>query len=104
VAGGLDVVARKAQLTDNSVMPAKWEPVGTGKTYRELWSDETTDRRQVLRDWGIRLVLHCPPRGTTTQTKVIPWEIQVPEGWPMLEVVALPINHDMDTRVAARKA
>ncbi|GAB4961548.1 hypothetical protein MAHJHV54_19550 [Mycobacterium avium subsp. hominissuis] len=27
-------------------------------------------------------MLHCPPRGTTTQTKVIPWEIQVPPEWP----------------------
>lgn len=75
-------MARKAELTANTVVPARWEPVGTGKTYRELWTDEATDRRQVLRDSSIRLVLHCPPRGTTTQTKVIPWEIQVPPEWP----------------------
>jgi hypothetical protein len=74
--------ARKADLTVNTVVPARYDPVGTGKTYQELWSDENTDRRQVLRDSGIRLVLHCPPRGSTTQTKVIPWEIRVPESWP----------------------
>lgn len=79
------LVNRKAELTANTVVPARWEAVGTGKTYRELWSDPNTDRRQVLRDSGIRLVLHCPPRGSTTQTKVIPWEIQTPEDWPVPE-------------------
>jgi site-specific DNA recombinase len=98
------LVARKAELTANTVVPARWEPVGTGRTYRELWSDESTDRRQVLRDSGIRLVLHCPPRGTTTQTKAIPWEIQVPDGWPMPKVVELPSNPDMDARIAALEA
>ncbi|CAN5352199.1 hypothetical protein BH11ACT6_BH11ACT6_01660 [soil metagenome] len=76
------LVAKKAALTVNTIVPARWEPVGTGRTYRELWSDEVTDRRQVLRESKIRLVLHFPPRGTTTQTKVIPWEIQLPEDWP----------------------
>lgn len=84
------LVARKSELSSNAVVPARWEPVPTGKTYRELWSDEATDRRQVLRDADIRLVLHCPPRGTTTQTKVIPWEIRVPEDWPMPETTPIP--------------
>ncbi|ULP48915.1 recombinase family protein [Mycolicibacter virginiensis] len=82
------LVARKAELTANTVTPARWESVGTGKTFRELWADEATDRRQVLRDSGVRLVLHFPPRGTTTQTKVIPWELCHPEDWPEPELTA----------------
>jgi site-specific DNA recombinase len=97
------LVARKAELTANTVVPARWEPVGTGQTYRELWSDETTDRRQVLRDSGIRLVLHCPPRGTTTQTKVIPWDIRTPDDWPQVEPVEPPTDPAFDARIAAQK-
>jgi site-specific DNA recombinase len=97
------LVARKAELTANTVVPARYEPVGTGKSYRELWADESTDRRQVLRDASIRLVLHCPPRGTTTQTKVIPWEIRVPEDWPQPDPVELPTDPDLDARIAALK-
>ncbi len=66
--------------------------------------DGSTDRRQVLRDSRIRLVLHCPPRGTTTQTKVIGWEIQVPEEWPATEVVEIPRDPAFEARVAASKA
>jgi site-specific DNA recombinase len=97
------LVALKKELTANTVVSARWDKVGTGKTYRELWSDETTDRRQVLRDSGIRLVLHCPPRGTTTQTKVMPWEIQTPDDWPLPDPVELPSDPDFDARVAALK-
>jgi site-specific DNA recombinase len=84
------LMARKSDLTVNLVVPARWDSVGTGKTYRELWDDESTDRRQTLRDARIRIVLHCPPRGSATQTKVIPWELQVPDGWPMLETAEIP--------------
>ena len=49
------LVARKAELTANTVVPARWEPVGTGRTYRELWGDESTDRRQVLRSMKDKL-------------------------------------------------
>jgi site-specific DNA recombinase len=70
------LVSRKAELTANAVVPPRWESVGTGKTYRELWTDEGTDRRQVLRDSRIRFVLHLPPHGSTTQTKVIRSEFQ----------------------------
>jgi site-specific DNA recombinase len=97
------LVARKAELIANTVVPARYEPVGTGKTYRELWADESTDRRQVLRDAGIRLVLQCPPRGTTTQTRIIPWKIQVPEDWPTPEPVELPTDPGLDARIAAQK-
>lgn len=97
------LVARKAELTANTVVPARWEPQGTGKTYRELWSDEATDRRQVLREAGIRLVLHCPPRGTATQTKVIPWTLETPEGWPMPEVVEIPRDPDFEARVESSR-
>lgn len=76
------LVNRKKELTAETVIPARWEPVGTGRTYRELWSDPETDRRQVLRDSKIRFVLHCLPPGSTGQTKVLPKEIRVPEGWP----------------------
>ena len=83
------LVARKAELTTNVIVPARWDAVGTGKTYRELWSDPVTDRRQVLRDSGIRVVMHCLPRGSTGHTKVLRWGIEVPESWPQREVVAL---------------
>ncbi len=46
------------------VVPARWERRGTGKTYRELWADPETDRRQVMRDARIRLVLHFVPKGS----------------------------------------
>lgn len=94
------LVARKADLQTNTVVPARWEAVGTGKTYRELWGDPDTDRRQVLRDSGIRLVFHFPPRGSTTQTKVVPWEIQVPDGWPALDQVELPTDSELGKRIA----
>jgi site-specific DNA recombinase len=60
-------------------------PMGLGwhrHEYREAWDDPTTDRRQVLGDSRIRLVLHLPPYGTKTQTKVIQHEYRVPEDWP----------------------
>ncbi|MEB4211295.1 recombinase family protein [Mycobacterium sp. 94-17] len=76
------LVTRKKELTAETVIPARWEPIGTGRTYRELWSDPETDRRQVLRDSKIRFVLHCLPPGSTGQTKVLFKEIQVPNGWP----------------------
>jgi hypothetical protein len=97
------LVARKAELTANTVVPARYEAVGTGRTYRELWADEATDRRQTLRDAGIRLVLHCPPRDTTTQTRVIPWDIRVPEDWPMPDREELPTDPALDARIAEQK-
>ncbi|WP_246227637.1 recombinase family protein [Mycolicibacterium helvum] len=86
------LVARKAELSANTVVPARWEPVGTGKTFRELWDDPGTDRRQVLRDAKVRLVAHFQPYGTTTKTKskLIPWGIQVPDDWPRPEVEPIP--------------
>ncbi len=97
------LVARKAELTANAVVPARWEKVGTGKTYQELWDDEATDRRQVLRESGIRLVVHFPPHGSTTQTKVIPKEFVVPEDWPTVEPVEPPTDPAFEARIAAQK-
>lgn len=70
------LVARKAELAANAIVPARYEEVGTGKTYRELWKDKSTDRGEVLRKAKIRLVLHFPPRGSATQTKAIVSEFQ----------------------------
>jgi site-specific DNA recombinase len=84
------LVARKAQLTVNTVVPARWESVGTGRTYREAWNDLTTDRRQVLRDSRIRLVLHFPSHGSKTQTEVIRYEYRVPDDWPAPRPIELP--------------
>ena len=78
----LALVNRKSELQSETVVAARWEPVGTGRTYRELWSDPDTDRRQVLRDAKIRFVLHCLPPGSKGSTRLLPGEIQVPEGWP----------------------
>lgn len=77
------LVARKAELTAQTIVPPRREFVGLGKTYRELWEDETTDRRQVLRDSRIRIVMHCLPYGSTASTKLLPLELRTPEGWPM---------------------
>lgn len=76
------LVNNQRELAAETVVPARWEPVGTGKTYRELWSDPATDRRQVIRDAKVRYVLHCLPRGSTGPTKVLHREIRVPVGWP----------------------
>jgi|GEM_PF-6284610 len=50
--------ARRKALVAETVVPPKWDMVGTGKTYRELWADPETDRREVLRDAGVQLVMH----------------------------------------------
>ncbi|WP_083420708.1 recombinase family protein [Mycolicibacterium llatzerense] len=71
------LVLRKRELSANTVIAARWEKVGTGKTYRELWSDPDTDRRQVLRDSNIRFILHCLPRESKASTKVLAKEFQV---------------------------
>ncbi len=97
------LVARKNELSANPVVPARWDAVGTGKTYRELWDDPETDRRQVLRDSRIRLVVHYPPAGSTTQTKAIPMEIQTPEDWPYREPEGLPDESTWEIRSNGRR-
>lgn len=68
------LITRKKELAANPVIHASWQEVGTGQTYRELWEEPDTDRRQVLRDSKIQFIMKCPPYGSSTQTKVIPWE------------------------------
>lgn len=72
----LALSARKAELAANAIVPARVETVGTGKTYRELWDDDSTDRREVLRKARIKLILNFHPRGTTTSTKNVVSEFQ----------------------------
>lgn len=76
------LVARKAELSANTRVPARWDYVGTGRTYAELWEDPETDRRQVLRDSGIRFVFHALPYGSTGSTRNLPLGIRVPDSWP----------------------
>ncbi|WP_100485700.1 recombinase family protein [Mycobacteroides abscessus] len=57
------LLSRKREI-GQIVVPARWERQGTGKTYQELWADPETDRRQVMRDARIRLVLHFIPKGS----------------------------------------
>jgi site-specific DNA recombinase len=76
------LATRRRQLVAETIIPARWDPVGTGRTYRELWADPETDRRQVLRESKIRFVLHCLPHGSTGSTKVLAKEFQVPKDWP----------------------
>ncbi|WP_235680603.1 recombinase family protein [Mycobacteroides abscessus] len=57
------LLSRKREI-GQIVVPARWERRGTGKTYQELWADPETDRRQVMRDARIRLVLHFIPKGS----------------------------------------
>lgn len=65
------LIARKRDIAAEVVTPARWDEVGTGKTYNELWRDPETDRRQVLRDAGIKVVLLGSQIG-----------LQMPDGWP----------------------
>lgn len=77
------LVARKAELTANTLVAARWDEIGTGQTYRELWSDPSTDRRQVLRDSGIKVMLYGLPYGSTGSTKSSIFSgFRVPESWP----------------------
>jgi site-specific DNA recombinase len=68
--------ARRKELAANPVVAARWERVGTGRTYRELWSDPSTDRRQVLRDAKIRLIVDYPRRGSGGSIKAIPMRFE----------------------------
>lgn len=83
------LVARKNELSAEPVVAARWEQVGTGKTYSELWADPSTDRRQVLRDSGVRLVIGFVPRSVkeSVPSKVIPMRFETPEGWPVPDQV-----------------
>ena len=56
--------ASKRELSANTVIPSRYEEVGTGKTYRELWEDPDTDRKQLMRDARVRLVIWNVPRGS----------------------------------------
>ncbi|MBS1695139.1 MAG: recombinase family protein [Actinobacteria bacterium] len=76
------LVARKAELSANLIVPARWDYVGTGQTYRELWDDPSTDRRQVLRDSGIKFMLFGLPHGSSGSTRAILSGYRVPESWP----------------------
>jgi site-specific DNA recombinase len=76
------LATRRKQLVAETIIPARWEPEGTGRTYRELWGDPGTDRRQVLRESKIRFILYCLPPGSTGSTKVLKKGLQVPEDWP----------------------
>ncbi|MHA3020424.1 recombinase family protein [Mycobacterium sp. BMJ-28] len=94
------LVARKAELTANTVVPARWDLVGTGRTYRELWDDTTTDRRQVLRDAGVRLVIYLLPYGTSESTKALITEVRVPSSWP--ETVLTDEEREIREMLASR--
>jgi DNA invertase Pin-like site-specific DNA recombinase len=85
------LAARRRDLAAEPVIASRWEPVGTGMTYRELWADPDTDRRQVLRDSRIRLVVGFIPRKVegSVVSKVIPIRFETPEGWPVPEPVQM---------------
>ncbi len=55
------LVARRTELEAKPSRPAGWVNQGLGKTYRELWEDPETNRQQVLKDAGVRVIV--------TQTK-----------------------------------
>lgn len=80
------LTARKKELAANPVVAARWDEVGTGRTYRELWDDPATDRRQVLRDSGIRFLLYSLPHGSTGSTKNLVSGFRVPDSWPEREL------------------
>ncbi|MFD3748005.1 recombinase family protein [Nocardia sp. NPDC058633] len=63
--------SRVRELGKDTVIPARWETVGTGATYGELWSNPGTDRRQVLRESGVIVGLQ--------DGKV---RVRIPDDWP----------------------
>jgi hypothetical protein len=65
------LTARVRELGDNPIVPARWDTVGTGQTYGQLWADPDTDRWQVLRDAGFVIGLS---NGLV--------RIRIPDGWP----------------------
>lgn len=70
--------ARRAELAANTVVPARWETVGTGKTFRDLWSDPEADRRQVMRAAQIRLTIRFEPPGST---RPVTWQVGFEDSW-----------------------
>ncbi|WP_078353200.1 recombinase family protein [Mycobacteroides chelonae] len=80
------LLTRKREI-GQVVVPARWERQGTGKTYRQLWADPGTDRRQVMREARYRLVLHFVPNGSSSSF-VTHAEFQ--DMWQSEPVVAQP--------------
>ena len=76
------LVARRNVLVSEPVVPARYEHVGVGKTYRELWGEDGADRRQLLRDSGVKLIVGFLPYGSTGATKTAGVRLDTPAGWP----------------------
>ncbi|QIS08218.1 recombinase family protein [Nocardia arthritidis] len=51
------LVARRTDLEAKPSRPAGWVNKGLGKTYREVWTEPSTDRQQVLKDAGVKFYL-----------------------------------------------
>lgn len=74
------LVARRTELEARPSRPAMWVNRGTGKTYREVWSDPGTDRQQVLKDAGVTVIF------TTTNPLVVEFRA-LPETKELYEAV-----------------
>jgi hypothetical protein len=81
------LVARKAVLMINTVVPTRWDSVGTGRLTR----NSGATKGPIVGRYSGNLVSgsfsNSPRRGSTTQTKVIPFEYRVPDEWPEVEVM-----------------
>lgn len=66
------LVARRTELESKPSRPGGWVNQGLGRTYREMWNDPETDRQQVLKDAGVKLIL------TTTKPLVVDFEFLPP--------------------------
>lgn len=51
------LIARRTDLEAKPNRPARWESRGTGKTYAEVWANPETDRQQVLKDAGVKIII-----------------------------------------------
>ncbi|MGW0358541.1 recombinase family protein [Nocardia nova] len=79
--------AKVRDLKAETIIPARWENVGTGKTYGELWNDPTTDRRKMLKDAGFMVTLYTRAYeagaaridGPSAMVR-----IRIPDTWPDL--------------------
>jgi hypothetical protein len=79
--------AKVRDLKAETIIPARWENVGTGKTYGELWNDPATDRRKMLKDAGFMVTLYTRAYeagaaridGPSAMVR-----IRIPDTWPDL--------------------
>ena len=96
-----------AKLESAPVREAHYEYQETGQTYRQAWEElDSQGKAAQLAKSGITLAVGIQIDGRRSKYNAGAFycHIRVPEGWPMPEVVELPSNPDLDTRIAVLEA